>query len=48
MSKYSDQRLDKDIIELYAKYKQKSSDYHSHGIKAKTGIEYDFTVPKKY
>jgi hypothetical protein len=49
MSKYSDQRLGKDIIEHYAKYRQNNSHYHTHTLKAaKTGMDYDFTIPKKY
>jgi hypothetical protein len=49
MSKYSDQRLGIDIIEQYAKYRQNNSDYQTHGLKAaKTGMLYDFTIPKKY
>ena len=48
MSKYSDQRLGQDIIEHYAKYRQLNTDYHSHSIKAKTGIQHDFTIPKQY
>jgi hypothetical protein len=49
MSKYSDQKLGNDIIEVYAKYRQNNSDYQTHALKAaKTGMLYDFTIPQKY
>jgi hypothetical protein len=33
---------------MYAKYRQDFSDYHIKTLKGKAGMEYDFTVPKKY
>jgi hypothetical protein len=48
MSKYSDQRLGKDIIEAYQKYRQDKGSYKKLALKDKNGTKFEFTVPKKY
>jgi hypothetical protein len=48
MSKYSDQRLGKDIIEHYKQFKQDKAKYKKTIVKDTTGGKFDFNVPDHY